>query len=235
MKEYAAVGALLTGVIAWFPLAASWFYAVGFTYYDTLMERVGLTASVLDIPDRQVVAKGYDLVRAATSNWVALLVLATPFLLLIGVVIASVGVLIDKRREAAGVPAITEKPWAKVILFVGRVLYFGSTLFALLLTLWLAAWASPVVGKNAAQLRVTCAKNGGGTDCPDMLDYGGYSDKARLLTADKSKAYVYQFGSLRVVKLESLAEISSTRRRPSVDPSIGDAARLARPTASAHD
>ena len=46
-KEYAAAGALLTGVIAWFPLAASWFYAVGFTYYDTLMERVGLNASTL--------------------------------------------------------------------------------------------------------------------------------------------------------------------------------------------
>jgi hypothetical protein len=233
-KEYAAAGALLTGVIAWFPLAASWFYAVGFTYYDTLMERVGLNASTLDIPDRQVVAKGYELVRDATYNWVAALVLALPFLLLFGALIAWGGVFIDKRREAAGDLAITEKTWAKITISVGRFVYFASTLLALVLTLWLAGWASPTVGRDAGQLRVTCAKNGEGKDCPALLDYGGYSDAARLLVADRNKAYVYQFGSLRIIKLDGLSEISSTRRRPKVDDSIGDAARLAKkaPTTS---
>lgn len=227
-KEYAAAGALLTGVIAWFPLAASWFYAVGFTYYDTLMERVGLSASALDIPDRQVVVKGYDLVRDVTSNWIAALILALPFLLLVGALIAWTGVFIDKRREAAGDPAISEKTWAKIAIAVGRFLYFASTLFALVLTLWLAGWASPTVGRDAGQLRVTCAKTGVGKDCPAPLDYGGHSDEARLLTADRNKAYVYQLGSLRIIKLDSLSEVSSTHRRPKVDGPIGDAARLAK-------
>ena len=223
VTDYVKIAAFLAGALAYGPVLNAWLSTIGARYYDVIMTGVGLSGNALELDERAMAAKGYELLVQATDPFVSGVVVGLPFAFFAGLILGVISAISDIRRKRQNLPRLDRTTAGGLVVSIGRVGFVaGSTLFILIAFMG-AVFLAPGLANDSANSVLNCAKNIISTDCAPLFDYGDEARNARFLVADKGAAYVYQDHTLHRIKLEDAkAILSLARPKVSVTPKPGN-------------